>query len=303
MSQQSKGACEGQFFSPSHFCLVPPKTGKQKCLINRRRSNLWCHMQLTQAAFPDRYTEVLAFIFWKAKMKNVLSRSNISRNNWDWEANKNSFHSDSDIKNSRHKQRKNWHLQLACGCTKFTVNAKAIASGQAELQAEYSCFNTQLLGFLCQQVCIWFSQPLQIRMSLCYSNPPLPVRNLSDNDVSHLSRTEVGRGWGVHCCWSMNTQELQYTLYSQCVQNQIQFSPPHSSPMFERTQSYSEINRHDTVGIHLLLKHDDCVTVVQKLLRCSAVGDDERDPKGWDWSLLGNQTVPFSRDIYTCHRG
>lgn len=45
------------------------------------------------------------------------------------------------------------------------------------------------------------------------------------------------------------------------------------------------LNWRDTVGIHLSGEHDDCVTVVQKLLHCAinnAMGNDERASKMWD---------------------
>lgn len=134
-----------------------------------------------------------------------------------------------------------WHLQLLCGCTKFTVNAKAIASGQAVPTGWIFMFKyTTTWLFMSASLTILhliFSASSDKNVFMLQWSPPhpsLPVRNLSDNDVSHLSCTEGVSAVGA---WT----HRNYTLYSQCVQNQIQFSPPHSSPMFERTQSYSEI--------------------------------------------------------------
>lgn len=90
-----------------------------------------------------------------------------------------------------------------------------------------------------------------------------PVRNRSDCNVSHLSRTVRG-----YRCWSMNAQELS-SLLAVCAKSNSILSSSFLAVVREDTKLTMRLKRRDTVGIHLPGERDDCVTVVQKLLLCS----------------------------------
>ena len=70
----------------------------------------------------------------------------------------------------------------------------------------------------------------------------LPVHNLGDNNVSYQSHTV---GVTAVVAWA----HRNWALYSQCVQNQIQFNTPHASLLFEKTQSDNETQ----TGVTLLV--------------------------------------------------
>lgn len=105
--------------------------------------------------------------------------------------------------------------------------------------------------------------------------------------------------------WGLLLLEHEHTgtkLFTLCV-CKIRFSSnlPSLLCCLRGQEMTMRLNWRDIGGIHSSREHDDCVTVVQKLLHCTinnAVGDDERAFKVWDWSLaitrclsLGTLTV------------
>lgn len=108
---------------------------------------------------------------------------------------------------------------LKCKCQSYSFRSVSI-------QTMHKCS-----ACLCQwalMLCFWLPLPVGLRVTLRYSDLYFPVHNLSDNNVSYLSRA-VG----------VMLLEHEHT-HSQYVQNQIRFKPPHSSVQFEGTRNDNE---------------------------------------------------------------